>query len=86
MLPIALKLIRAVCSASELFVSTKVIIERKGFAMFLNCYDGYDCCLFTVRIKDGIEAESLGNFIARLNDMISFWMVSDAPEGAVVRY
>ncbi len=54
--------------------------------MFLNCYDGYDFCLFTVRIKEGIEAESLGNFISKLNDMISFWMVSDEPEGAVVRY
>jgi hypothetical protein len=54
--------------------------------MFLNCYDGYDVCRFAVRVKEGIDAEMLGDFISKLNDMISFWHLGAEPEGAVVRY
>lgn len=54
--------------------------------MFLNCYNGYDCCLFAVPLKDGVDAESVGDFIVNLNDLICFWNVSDRPEGAVVYY
>ena len=54
--------------------------------MYVNCYDGYDFCLFAVRIKEGVTAESVGEFISKINDLILFWNVSSEPEGAVVRY
>lgn len=54
--------------------------------MFLNCYDGYDVCRFAVRVKEGVDSEMLGNFIAKLNEVIAFWKISGEPEGAVVRY
>jgi hypothetical protein len=54
--------------------------------MFVNCYDGYDFCLFSVRIKEGVKAELVGEFISRINDLIFFWRVDSMPEGAVVRY
>jgi hypothetical protein len=54
--------------------------------MFVNCYDGYGFCLFAVRIKDGVKADLLGEFISNLNELIDFWSVANEPEGAVVRY
>lgn len=54
--------------------------------MFINCYDGYDFCLFSVRVREGVEAEELGDHIYTLNDLIFFWQVANEPAGAVVRY
>lgn len=54
--------------------------------MFVNCYDGYGLCLFAVRIKEGVKADILGEFISSINDLIYFWHVDNTPEGAVVRY
>ena len=54
--------------------------------MFINCYDGYGLCLFAVRIKEGVKAEAVGNFISNINDLIFFWFVGNEPEGVVVKY
>lgn len=54
--------------------------------MFVNCYDWYGLCLFSVNVKEGFEADALGLTICRRHDLIDFWNVSDAPQGAVVRY
>jgi hypothetical protein len=59
--------------------------ERRT-AMFVNCYDGYGLCLFSVRIKEGVMADSLGDHIYSLNDLIDSWCVANEPHGAVVRY
>lgn len=59
--------------------------ERRN-AMFVNCYDGYGLCLFAVRVKEGVEAEDLGDHICNEHDLIDYWYVADDPEGAVVRY
>lgn len=54
--------------------------------MFVNCYDTYGLCLFAVRVKDGVEADDLGDHICNEHDLIDYWHVTDDPEGAVVRY
>ncbi len=54
--------------------------------MFVNCYDTYGLCLFAVRVKEGVEADDLGSHICKEHDLIDNWHVTDAPEGAVVRY
>jgi len=54
--------------------------------MYVNCYDGYGLCLFAVRIKEGIKADLLGNFISSINELIYSWGVANEPEGTVVRY
>lgn len=54
--------------------------------MFVNCYDGYGICLFSVTLRDGVEARRLGNHIYNQHVLVEHWSVTDAPEGAVVRY
>ncbi len=54
--------------------------------MFINCYDGYGLCLFAVRVKEGVEADRLGDLICNEQEVIDFWHVTDEPEGAIVRY
>ena len=54
--------------------------------MYVNCYDGNGFCLFAVRLKEGIKADMLGDFISRVNNLIDFWGVANEPEGAVIRY
>jgi hypothetical protein len=54
--------------------------------MFVNCYDGYGFCRFSVRIKEGVRAELLGELISSINELIYFCCVANEPEGAVVRY
>lgn len=54
--------------------------------MFVNCYDGYGLCLFSVTVREGIEARSLGGHIFARHTLVDHWSVSDSPEGAVVRY
>ncbi len=54
--------------------------------MFVNCFDSYDNCLFAVRVKDGADAESLGDYICRTHELIYYWLVRETPVGAVVRY
>ena len=63
----------------------KHAVKRRA-AMYVNCYDGYGSCLFAVRIKEGIKADLLGNFISSINELIDFWGVANEPEGIVVRY
>ena len=61
---------------------------RKGGAnaMFVNCYDGYGLCLFTARVKEGVQAKLLGRLICCQNDLVDFWRVTEQPEGAIVIY
>lgn len=54
--------------------------------MYINCYDGYGLCLFAVRVKEGVQAEELGDHIYYEHDLVDVWHVTDHPEGAVVRY
>jgi hypothetical protein len=54
--------------------------------MFVNCYDNYGFCLFAVRVKDGVAADDLGDYIYHEHDLVDVWKVTDRPEGAVVRY
>ncbi|KAF0219250.1 MAG: hypothetical protein FD174_2336 [Geobacteraceae bacterium] len=54
--------------------------------MFVNCYDGYGLCIFSVPVREGTEAEELGDHIYYENDLVDAWRVTDNPEGAVVRY
>ena len=54
--------------------------------MFINCYDGYGFCLFSVRLRDGVEADRLGSLICSWQELIDFWSVADQPNGAIVRY
>jgi hypothetical protein len=54
--------------------------------MFVNCYDGYGFCRFSVRIKEGVTAELLGSLISRVNELIYFWCEANEPEGVVVRF
>jgi hypothetical protein len=61
-------------------------VRERRKAMFINCYDGYGLCLFAVRVKEGLEAIKLGDYIYNENDLVDFWKVTDHPEGTVVRY
>ncbi len=54
--------------------------------MFINCYNGYGLCLFSVIVKDGVEADRLADHIYYEHELIDFCHVTTAPEGAVVRY
>ena len=54
--------------------------------MFINCYNGYGLCQFSVKLKEGVEAELLGSVICAWQEMIAFWLVADQPNGAIVRY
>ncbi len=54
--------------------------------MFVNCYDTYGLCLFAVRVKDGVEPAMLADYIYNGHDLVDTWQVTEAPEGAVVRY
>ena len=54
--------------------------------MFVNCYDGYGLCLFTARVKEGVQAKLLGRLICCQNDLVDFWRVTEQPEGAIVIY
>ena len=54
--------------------------------MFVNCYDWYGLCLFSVTVKEGYEADDLGWKICSGHELIDFWNVSDAPHGAIVRF
>lgn len=54
--------------------------------MFVNCYDGYGLCLFSVTVKEGVGARTLGRHISSTHRLIDHWSVTDSPEGAVVRY
>ncbi|WP_306534039.1 hypothetical protein [Geobacter sp.] len=54
--------------------------------MFVNCYDGYGLCLFSVTVKEGVVARTLGHHISSNHKLIDHWSVTDSPEGAVVRY
>lgn len=54
--------------------------------MFVNCYDGYGLCLFSVPVREGVEAERLADHIYFENELIDAWQIADIPEGAVVRY
>lgn len=54
--------------------------------MFVNCYSDYGYCLFSVIVRHGVEAEDLGDYLSCKHDLVDSWSVSDAPEGAVVRY
>lgn len=54
--------------------------------MFVNCYDDYGFCLFTVRVREGVKAERLGSYISNWNELVDFWKVADYPEGAIVTY
>ena len=68
-------------------LSIQVISQGKeDGTMFVNCYNGYGLCLFSVTVKEGVRAEKLGNHIYDGHWLVDHWSVSDAPEGAVVRY
>jgi hypothetical protein len=54
--------------------------------MYVNCYDGYGLCLFSVPVKKGTEAANLGDHIYYANELVDTWRVTDNPEGAVIRY
>jgi hypothetical protein len=54
--------------------------------MFVNCYDGYGLCLFAVRVREGLEPDTLGEQISGEHELVDSWQVTDIPEGAVVRY
>ncbi|BDV43563.1 hypothetical protein GURASL_24860 [Geotalea uraniireducens] len=54
--------------------------------MFVNCYDGYGLCLFSVTAEEEYRARQLGTQISSSHELIDHWIVSDHPEGAVVRY
>ena len=54
--------------------------------MFVNCFDGYGFCLFAVRVKAGLTAELLGNYLCDVHELVDFWKVDDSPAGAVVNY
>jgi hypothetical protein len=55
--------------------------------MFVNCYDGYGFCIFSIPVKaDNTEAEKLGDHIYYEHELVDYWHVTDKPEGAVVRY
>ncbi len=65
------------------------LLSRRGKevkAMFVNCYDGYGLCLFSVPVREDREAEKLGDHIYYEHDLVDYWDVADTPEGAVVRY
>ncbi|BBA69904.1 hypothetical protein [Geobacter sulfurreducens] len=53
--------------------------------MYVTCYDGYGLCLFSVTVREGVEARSLAGHIATRHALVDHWSVSDSPEGAVVR-
>lgn len=54
--------------------------------MFVNCFDWHGLCLFAVRVKEGIAAELLGDYLSDVNELIDYWQVDDIPAGAVIRY
>lgn len=54
--------------------------------MFVNCFNVNDICLFAVRVRDDADADTLGDYICRTHELICYWLVGDAPVGAVVRY
>jgi hypothetical protein len=54
--------------------------------MFVNCYNDNGLCLFAVRVKEGVNADDLGDHICNEHELIDFWHVTDMPEGAIVRY
>ncbi len=54
--------------------------------MFINCYDGYGLCLFSVIVKDGVQAEKLADHIYYEHELVDFCCVTSEPEGAFVRY
>ena len=60
--------------------------EHRGCVMFVNCFDGYGLCLFSVPVREGLEAERLAHHIYGEHDLVDDWLISDAPLGAVVRY
>src|SRR5512138_1511660 len=61
-------------------------VTKRRCPMFVNCFDSNDICLFAVRVKDGTDADSLGDYICRTHELINYWLVRDSPVGAVVRY
>lgn len=60
--------------------------RKEESPMFVNCYDGYGLCLFSVTVKEGVGARTLGRHISSTHRLIDHWSVTDSPEGAVVRY
>jgi len=60
--------------------------EERRMAMYVNCYDTYGLCLFAASVKEGVQAEKLGDYIYNEHDLVDWWKVADKPEGAVVRY
>lgn len=54
--------------------------------MFVNCFDEYGRCLFSVPVREGVEAELLADHIYFQNELIDAWLIADSPQGAVVRY
>lgn len=59
--------------------------ERRVF-MFVNCYDSYGTCLFSVPAKEGVKPEELADHIYAHNEEVDTYRVTDQPEGAVVKY